>query len=113
MINHQGTLSSQKYDDYFYYLIHFYKLRREYIKECYLEEFCSDYFYQFSKALSDRINLSNNESLISKLKYNQKAINTSEFMECLNNKYCSNEDKKYTRLLKTENYYISSTEKSK
>lgn len=106
LINHQGTLSSKKYDDYFDYLIHFYKLRRVYIKDCYLEEFCSDYFYQFSHALSDRINLNNNESFISKLKYNQKAINTSEFIECLNNKSCTNEDEKYTKLLKTKNYYI-------
>lgn len=106
LINNQGTLSSKKYDDYFDYLIHFYKLRREYIKECYLEEFCSNYFYQFSNALLDRINLSNNESLISKLKYNQKAINTSEFRECLNNKSCANRDRKYTKLLKTKNYYI-------
>lgn len=104
--NHQGALSTRKYENYFDYLIHFYKLRRKYIKECYLEEFCNNYFYQFSHALSDRINLNNNESLIRKLKYNHKAINTSEFIECLNNKSCSNEDEKYTKLLKTKNYYI-------
>lgn len=103
---HQGALSSRKYGNYFDYLIHFYKLRRPFIKDCYLEEFCNDYFYQFSKALSDKFDLLDNESLISKLRYNQKAINTKEFRECLNNKSSIKEDEKYTKLLNTKNYYV-------
>ena len=104
--NHKGTLSSKKYENYFDYLIHFYKLRRPFIKDCYLEEFCNDYFYQFSEALSDKMTFKNGESLICKLRYNQKAINTKEFIECLNNKSFIIEDQKYTKLLKTKNYYI-------
>lgn len=41
-----------------------------------------------------------------KLKYNQKSLIKRNFEECLNYKSYIKEDEKYTKLLKTKNYYL-------
>ena len=99
------TLSTRKYENHFELLKHFYNLRKPFVKKEYLEEFYSVYFYSFSKALTDKLN-STNTSLFQRLKYNQKAINTPEFIECLRNSRDYAADKKYKQLLKSKNYYI-------
>lgn len=92
-------------EEFFSLVIFFYNLRKPYIKEIYLEEFYKEYFHSFSYALNNNINSKKNK-LLRKLKYNQNAINTNEFIECLENVDKNSEERKYIKLLKTHNYYV-------
>ena len=99
------TLTNRKYENYFDLLRHFYILRRPFISDMYLEKFCNIYYYEFYYALADKIK-SSTEGFFRRLKYNQRSINTNEFIDCLKNIENCEYDKIERKLFKYGNYYI-------
>lgn len=99
------TLTNKKYENYFDLLRHFYNLRRPFISDMYLEKFCNIYYYEFYYALADKMK-SNTEGFFRRLKDNQRAINTNEFIDCLKNIENCEYDKIERKLFKYGNYYI-------
>lgn len=100
------TLSSQYYPNKFTLIKNIYSARKKFISEEYKNQFYNEYMYYFILALKDTFNKKNKSNILNKLKYNHNAINSYEFIECLQNSNKTGESKLYIRLLETKNYYI-------
>lgn len=100
------TLSSKYYPNKFTLIKNIYSARKKFISEEYKDQFCNEYMYYFILALKDTFNKKNKNNILNKLKYNHNAINSYEFIECLQNSNKTGESKLYIRLLETKNYYI-------
>lgn len=87
-------------------VVDLYRIRKNIIGSKYKQEFYSQYTYSFLKALNTVFDDRNKQSLWKKLLYNNKCINNSEFVECINNTENHRENERYIRLLKTRNYYL-------
>lgn len=86
------------------YLPLFYK-RTPLIKEENLSEFCDIYLYLFINMFDD-IFKEHNKSLLFKLQYNQRMLNSKEFRFCLEHASGKNESPIFLKILRTNNYYI-------
>lgn len=100
------TLSSKYYPNKFTLIKNIYSARKKFISEEYKDQFYNEYMYYFILALKETFNKKNKNNILNKLKYNHNAINSYEFIECLQNSDKTGESKLYIRLLETKNYYI-------
>lgn len=71
-----------------------------------LPEYCDIWLYQFLELFKNVFDPRCPLSLIQKLRYNQKMINTKEFRFCLENASGKNENPLVIKMLKTHNYYL-------
>jgi glycosyltransferase involved in cell wall biosynthesis len=76
------------------------------IEKNYIEEFATYYYLNFINTLKNTFDKRNNESFFKKLKQNQYILNSTEFIECINLADTSNEDSRYIKLIKKNNYYL-------
>ena len=76
------------------------------IEEKYLPEYCDIWYVYFYQMLSVVFDQRNHESFINKMRYNQKMINTPEFVFCLSHMSGHRENALQLKILKTKNYYL-------
>ena len=110
-----STLSRKYYQDGYRKWREKYALIQDFVDECIAyeaKESCREtianyYLYFFLASLNNTFDDRSNLSIVQKLRYNQKAINSHEFVHCLQNSSVSNENSRYLHLLKTGNYYAA------
>ena len=71
-----------------------------------IEDFCDYYLSYLTPMLENVFDERCNLSLLSKLKYNDKIIKSTEFKFCVEHSTGANESPKYFKLLKKGNYYL-------
>jgi glycosyltransferase involved in cell wall biosynthesis len=71
-----------------------------------IEGFATYYYLNFLNVLKNTFDKRNKEKLVKKLIYNNRILNSSEFIECIELADTSKEDSRYIKLLKTNNYYL-------
>ena len=76
-------------------------------QDAYRKLIAEHYLYYFLSSLENTFDQRNKWSLMQKLQYNQKVINTKEFRHCL--LYCNgiNENQRFLGILKNGNYYAA------
>ncbi|MEH7303103.1 glycosyltransferase family 2 protein [Neobacillus drentensis] len=71
-----------------------------------LQEFATWYYLNFLNLFKNTFDERNKDKLINKLIYNNRILNSSVFIECIELADTSKEDSRYIKLLKTNNYYL-------
>ncbi|WP_429745583.1 glycosyltransferase family 2 protein [Bacillus salipaludis] len=71
-----------------------------------IKEFSSYYYLNFINIFKNTFDERNKDHLIKKLMYNNKILNSIEFIECLKMADTSKEDGRYIKLLNSKNYYL-------
>lgn len=80
--------------------------RLELINDTEMEAFCDYHISYLTPMLENVFDERNKLSFFSKLKYNNRMINSKEFKFCLEHSTGAGENPKYFKLLKTGNYYL-------
>lgn len=71
-----------------------------------LSEYCDGWLYTFINYLDFVFDKRNSDSFFTKLRYNQRMLNTKEFQFCLVHATGKNENPLVIKILKTKNYYL-------
>lgn len=103
--NEQSLARKYTYDSLYHVLNAFY-WRVPFIDNCYLEEYCDGYLYNFYYRFEIIFDKRNKMSFLQKMRYNNKMMNSEQFIFCLNHASCKNESPLLIKILKKHNYYL-------
>jgi glycosyltransferase involved in cell wall biosynthesis len=109
--SNENSLINRYRKDLFDVTVMVYYAWREYFKQHnvdrkQIEEFATYFYLNFLNMFKNTFDERNKDNLIEKLKYNNHILNSKEFIECLKMANTSQEDNRYIKLLKTNNYYL-------
>lgn len=103
--NSESAARKYTYDSLYHVLNAFY-WRVPFIDECYLEEYCDIYLYDCYYRLEMVFDKRNKMSFLRKMHFNNKMLNSEQFIFCINHASGKNEGLILLKILKMHNYYL-------
>lgn len=105
VFNETSIMNSYHYDSLREHLAPF-SQRLPYIEQDKIEEYCDRWLFILINLFKNVLDSRNNMPILQKMKYNQRVINSKEFIYCINNASGKNESPFVIKLYKTRNYYL-------